>query len=86
MNLDYWSKSPHIINLYLYSINRKNDLFNDHIFVKVISEKEEKDKGWLLGEVELVNCKYDAIKNCLEINEKNDVKKISRVALTLGER
>jgi hypothetical protein len=52
--------------------------------VKVIAEKDEKEKGWILGEVELNNCKYDPIKNCLEINDKNEVRKIPKVALVLG--
>lgn len=54
--------------------------------VKIISEKDEKERGWLLGEVELNGCKYDAVKNCLEINDKNDVRKIPRVALVLSEK
>jgi hypothetical protein len=33
----------------LYSISKKNDLLNDQIIVKVVTEKEEKDRGWLLG-------------------------------------
>lgn len=65
MTIEHWDKTPNLVPLYLYSINKKSDLFNEHVMVKIISEKDEKERGWLLGEVELSNCKYDAIKNCL---------------------
>lgn len=40
---------PHMVNLYLYSISKKNDLLNDIIIAKPIIEKEEKERGWLIG-------------------------------------
>lgn len=65
LSLEYWANCPHIIYLYLHSMSKRSDLMTSQVMAKIVTEKDEKERGWLLGEVELNNCKYDPIKNCL---------------------
>lgn len=52
-----------------------------------MAEKDEKnDKGWLIDDIELKFCKYDTTKHCLELNDRNDNKKIQNVMFVLNEK
>lgn len=87
LNLEFWSNPLPIVNSYIYLNNRKGDLFKQVVALKIILEKDEKvERGWILPDILLKNCKYDALKCCIEINEKNENKKLSGVMIALFDK
>lgn len=82
-----WNQFKKLIYLHLYSSSRTVDTSKANVICRLLNEKEEKgEKGWLIESVELKNCKFDQGKGCLEVNDRNDNRKIQNILVTLCDK